>query len=298
MRYSLKQLEVFNHVASTLNITNSAEELYMTPPGVHKHIANLESLCEVKLFQTNNRRLQLTEFGKKLYQDIQPILKEVVLLNSNIQALGSTKIHTINLSVTNTFAPVFYRFIHQYTKQNLFSEFRIEAPTWTDQHEHLEKSLHELYIFGEPKISKRDYKIEKLLEFKMVLIAPNNILGETLYNKPEKVVDAQFILPCASGKTRDFQVQQLKKWRVKKPPYFFEGYAAILEAVRAEIGIAFLPNIIVADDIRQKTLIKLPVQFKSSAIPVVAAWKKDSTLSTVANDFLKFLKHNLSKQTL
>lgn len=290
IHYSLKQLEVFAHVAKTLNITATAHELYMTPPGVHKHIANLESLCEVKLFRTTNRRLQLTEFGQKLALNIQPLLDEAILLNSSITKLRSTTVSPISLSITNTFAPVFYKLIHQYSTKNPFNEFKIEAPTWTDQHIHLTQSQHELYILGEPNISKRDYKIEKLFAFQMVLIAPNNAIGKALYRAPHKVVDAQFIFPCASGKTRDFQYQLFKKWGVKKTPYFFEGYASILDAVRAHVGIAFLPDIIVADEVKQQHLLKIPIQFKSKAIPVVAAWKKGSVLSTGTNNFLNYLK--------
>ncbi|MGN1344932.1 MAG: LysR family transcriptional regulator [Traorella sp.] len=78
------RLRTFLVLAKTLNYTKTAEILHMTQPAVSQHIRYLENTYDIKLFEYQNRKLQLTELGKLFYQKIsdldihsQEIIKEL-----------------------------------------------------------------------------------------------------------------------------------------------------------------------------------------------------------------------------
>ena len=60
------RLKVFQTVASRLNFTKAAAELYITQPAVTKHIHELEHHFKVKLFERNGSRIKLTPAGEAL----------------------------------------------------------------------------------------------------------------------------------------------------------------------------------------------------------------------------------------
>lgn len=63
---TLRHLEIFLKVADTGSMRAAAEELFITQPTVSGSIAELEKECNVLLFERLNRRLYITEAGKKL----------------------------------------------------------------------------------------------------------------------------------------------------------------------------------------------------------------------------------------
>lgn len=56
-------LKYFLTVAQTNNITKAAEQLHITQPTLSRQIMDLEAELDVKLFDRENRRLQLTKAG-------------------------------------------------------------------------------------------------------------------------------------------------------------------------------------------------------------------------------------------
>ena len=60
----LKQLMYFKTVAECENITNAAERLFVSQPGLSKSIARLEDELGAELFDRNGKRLGLNEAGK------------------------------------------------------------------------------------------------------------------------------------------------------------------------------------------------------------------------------------------
>ncbi|AWW30839.1 LysR family transcriptional regulator [Echinicola strongylocentroti] len=62
------RLQVFHAVARRLNFTKAAEELYISQPAVTKHIRQIESHYQVKLFDRQGSKISLTPAGQTLYE--------------------------------------------------------------------------------------------------------------------------------------------------------------------------------------------------------------------------------------
>lgn len=89
---NLELYRIFKVVAEEENITKASERLNISQPAVTKHIHNLETLLNEKLFDRYNKGLRLTEVGKKIYNEI----KEPLIVLEKIDAKYS-KEKSINL---------------------------------------------------------------------------------------------------------------------------------------------------------------------------------------------------------
>ncbi|WP_413283285.1 LysR substrate-binding domain-containing protein [Vibrio sp. MA40-2] len=80
MRYSLKQLAVFEAVAQTASVSQAADKLALTQSATSMSLAQLEKMLGQPLFERQGKRMALTHWGmwlrpkaKKLLQDAQQI---------------------------------------------------------------------------------------------------------------------------------------------------------------------------------------------------------------------------------
>lgn len=98
------RLKVFQSVARHLSFTKASNELFITQPAVTKHIKELESEYEVKLFDRVGNKIVLTQAGSTLLTYTEHILSlynevkyELSLLKGNVKG-------TIRLGASTTIA--------------------------------------------------------------------------------------------------------------------------------------------------------------------------------------------------
>lgn len=78
----LSQLKVFISVANNQSITKAAEDLFISQPAISVAIQKLEIELGHYLFQRKSRGMELTEFGKEVYNEavkIEDILNTITL---------------------------------------------------------------------------------------------------------------------------------------------------------------------------------------------------------------------------
>jgi DNA-binding transcriptional LysR family regulator len=87
------------YVARYKNITSAAQHLYVSQPTLSRHIMALEDELGVKLFERNNKQMQLTRAGQAFYNDSESLAKHMQTVIDNVQAVngGSTGILRVTL---------------------------------------------------------------------------------------------------------------------------------------------------------------------------------------------------------
>ena len=73
----LNSLKSFESAARHLSFTKAADELFVTQAAVSHQIKLLEDFLGVELFIRKNCSLELTEFGKAYFVDINKILRKL-----------------------------------------------------------------------------------------------------------------------------------------------------------------------------------------------------------------------------
>ena len=88
-------------MCQTLNYTQTAHRLNITQPAVSQHIAYLESVYGMKLFEYRSRRLSLTEAGSILRDALEVMVHDERLIGEHIASLRGGR-RTISIGVTLT----------------------------------------------------------------------------------------------------------------------------------------------------------------------------------------------------
>lgn len=103
--YTLAQLDIFVRVAKTGSFNKAAEEAYITPSAVMKHINNLEKEVGASLFLRTYRGQRLTKIGEQLYKDAVAILSLCENSLENAKAMAKEDANVIRIG-SSIMAPI------------------------------------------------------------------------------------------------------------------------------------------------------------------------------------------------
>ncbi|MDR2223670.1 MAG: LysR family transcriptional regulator [Flavobacteriaceae bacterium] len=110
------RLKVFYTVAKRGSFTKAAKELLISQPAVTKHIQEIESTYETKLFVRDGMKIHLTEAGELLYSYAEEIFSIYRNLEFDIHALNAKMDGSLRVGASTT--------ISQYVLPPLLAEFK------------------------------------------------------------------------------------------------------------------------------------------------------------------------------
>lgn len=81
------RLKVFQSVAKNLSFTKASQELFVSQPAITKHIQELETYYQARLFDRQGSKISLTKAGELLLKHSEKILDDYKQ-SSNPQPIG------------------------------------------------------------------------------------------------------------------------------------------------------------------------------------------------------------------
>jgi LysR family glycine cleavage system transcriptional activator len=105
-RTSLRGLRTFCTAAAHESFRVAADELFITPSAVSHQIKSLETELGLQLFDRASRDLKLTDTGKELYEQVNPIIEQLDAAVARFRAAGAKS--TIRMSVQPFFASEYF----------------------------------------------------------------------------------------------------------------------------------------------------------------------------------------------
>lgn len=118
------RLKVFRSVAKNLSFTKASQELFVSQPAITKHIQELESTYQARLFDRQGSKISLTEAGKLLLEHCDRILEDYKQLEYEMHLLHNEYIGELKLGASTTIAqyvlpPLLANFIAKFPQINL-----------------------------------------------------------------------------------------------------------------------------------------------------------------------------------
>ena len=115
------RLKVFYSVAKNLSFTKASQELFVSQPAITKHIRELESLYQTRLFNRLGNTISLTESGNVLLEHCERILAEYRKLEYDMHLLHNEYNGQLRLGASTTIAqyvlpPILAAFTEKYPK--------------------------------------------------------------------------------------------------------------------------------------------------------------------------------------
>lgn len=102
MRYSLRQLQIFQEVARELSYTRAAEALHLTQPAVFAQVRQLEDHIGQKLIERHGKTLFLTGAGEILLRSARRMMDEAQNLDMALAELAGMARGKLRLAVVST----------------------------------------------------------------------------------------------------------------------------------------------------------------------------------------------------
>ena len=247
---TLRYLKIFLAVADQESITKAAEKLYIAQPSVSIAIKELEAYYGVRLFERFNRRIQITEEGRRFESYARYIVQLFDELERSLKNTDETGILRVGASTTvGTCYIARYIEMFQQHSPNITVKVRI-APSDVIEQMLLDNNLdlavtegfsHSQYIFT-----------QKITEDRLIPIcAPNHPFAEM--NHPvslEEFMKQPLLLrEKRSGSRELFENALALQGCSVQPIWESDSAEAILQGVHKNLGVSVLPQKLVEQQI-------------------------------------------------
>ncbi len=118
------RLKVFQSVAKNLSFTKASQDLFVSQPAITKHIQELETTYQTRLFDRQGSKICLTESGKLLLEHCERILEDYKRLEYEMHLLHNEYTGELRLGASTTVAqyvlpPMLASFISKFPQVSL-----------------------------------------------------------------------------------------------------------------------------------------------------------------------------------
>ena len=254
----LNALKSFESAARHLSFTKAADELFVTQAAVSHQIKLLEDFLGVALFKRKNRALELTEFGKTYFVDINKILRK--LNDATERLLAQKGDPSLAISVPQTFGI-------QWLVPRL-SEFHAQYPdievrlNGVDHDEgSLNKDIDVAIYYGAG--NWENLQVEMLAQEELIMLASPELLAQTPVHHAQDLTKHTLI----HTHTRDnWQAManflQLEDANLSQGPLFSHTFMALQAAIHGQ-GIVLANRILALQEVENGSLqIVLPTHLR------------------------------------
>jgi DNA-binding transcriptional LysR family regulator len=288
---NLNQLRVFHVAARLKSFTRAAEKLYLTQPGISKHIRQLEEYYGVKLFDRIGKKVLLTQAGEILLETTKSVfdqIDEAKLKMDDLRGLRGGKL-TIGASVTvgiYLLPGVLSRFTLKYPDVFLSTDISLSG-------EVAEKVLTNRNDIGIVGHTVRDDRLDTnpfMTDRLMVIVPCHHEWSTRKTIRPHDLIHHTFIVAGEGSGTRKTVEDLLKaKGVVLKRKMEFGNTEGVKKAVEAGLGVSIVSEYAIAREVFQHQLCAIPISGFNTKRDFNVIYLKEKYLSEPARAFLDFL---------
>lgn len=258
----IKNLESFRVVAELRSFTRAAELLGFTQSTVSFQIRQLEEELSVQLFDRNNRTVTLTNEGRRLL----PIAYNILRLSAeagHIAGSEESPSGLVRLGIAESLAD--WQMREKFARFHaLYPDIRLQLITGSTVDTFLRLQRNEVDLIYTLDRQTFDSKLVTALE------APVNMCFVTRWDHPlagrERIsalelLDTDLLLTEEGMSYRAMLDEALSSRGRRIGPLIESGDTHLIcELLRQGVGISYLPDFVIEEDLRRGTLVTLNVQ--------------------------------------
>ncbi|MCI1998866.1 MAG: LysR family transcriptional regulator [Clostridia bacterium] len=204
----LKQLEFFIKCVDCGSLSKAAEKLYTTQPNVSKVIRLLESELGNKLFDRTSRGLEITDYGKSIYEYALNVVKNANLITNTVHTQNNNTF-CISTYQSHILAHLLVK-LYKDNKNITIKHYQGTVEEITDNVSHGISEIGILYVSKKQLNAFRNVIAGKKIEFveiakrrACIFVGPNN----PLYTKDKITLDELSKLSFVRGLSDFFSIE-------------------------------------------------------------------------------------------
>lgn len=255
----LRQLNTFMTIARLQSFSKAAQELGYAQSSVTSQIQLLEQELKVRLFERLGHNITLTPEGKKL----QPMAEQLLKLSNDIKNIGSnSEIPSGSLiigAVESLCVTRLPKLLKEYRSRYPDVEILIKFGTSSEFLRALKENTIDIAFFVDQQITNSDYITALQIPEPMALFcSPEYSFAHKDSVHPEDLSGEPLILTEASCGYRALFDTIMSQYNIKPRSVIETGNVqAIKQLILSGMGITFLPQTAVEEELQQKRLMRL-----------------------------------------
>ena len=288
----IRQLEIFQALAKELHFTRAAERVHCVQSNVTTQIRALEDELGTPLFDRLAKRVTLTDAGKRFLPYAERVLSTV---EDGRRITAANSVPTGALLVGSSESLLIYRlpgvldtFRKRYPKVELsLRPYSLEGLMDSIESGELDLAVCMVDTVGDVRLKSVRLRTEKLL----FIASPEDSLAEKKRVQPQDL-SGRTLLATEAGCPYRKQLEQLLARMNVRPANVIEFFSveAIKECVSLGMGVALLPEIVVAEHLARKRFVALRWAGPEIGIGTHVVWHKDKWISPALGAFIAVLQ--------
>lgn len=282
--------KTFIKVVDEKGFAPAARKLYTTQSSISKRIAWLENMLDTQLLTRTTRRLDLTEAGEKYYNHVLPLIDEWEELKQDVAT--STKLTTGELKIAvPTIAGNHYisQLIPNFLKQ--YPDIKL-VMLLTSKTTNLIEDQIDIYISSEDLGKSAANTSQRITGPCRKLYASPDYLAENGEPKSLKALQKHNCLVHTA------HLDNCWKFKNRRVPVYgnFRSNNAdmLIKAAVSGLGIIFVPESFVQEELQHNELQELMPQYHSDNIYIYASYPAHNYTPKKTQVFIEFLKNQLN----
>lgn len=258
------KLKSFIEVAKIKNFSKAAINLNLTQPAISNHIKQLEQEYDAKLFIRNNNEFELTEYGEIV---LKYALRIESMYNKLERKIADSKKYKNNLSVGITHTSesnIAPEILAKYGAEMSGSHITISSDTITNLYNKLSNYEIDFAIIEGNVNNSKFSSITLGTDSLMVVISPENPLSKLKFATIDDIKKERLIVRTLESGTSTLFVNELTKLDLTLDDFNvcleIDNVSSIKNLIRSNLGISILPKSACTRELREKTLVCLPIE--------------------------------------
>lgn len=264
MQENLSLYYIFYVVGKTGNISKAARELYISQPAVSRAIQKLEGSLDTLLFKRNSRGVSLTPEGELLFQKLKDAF---MLVSEGEEALlhrHSGTVPHLRMGTSSTLCRyVLLSYLKPYISSHPQVRINISCQSTYQTLQLLDEDKLDLGLIGHPG-KLQGYYFQPLLHINDTFVATKQYLKtqHDLYPHSSLYQTATFMMLDEKNITRQTIDTQLREHRIELD-HILETTSMdlLIQFATIGLGIAGVVRQFVEKELREETLVEIPVGF-------------------------------------
>jgi len=291
---NLNQLKVFHTAAKFQSFTRASEALFLTQPGISKHIKDVEEYYGVRLFDRLGKKVVLTQAGEVLYAGTEKIFDIIDQTRAEMDEFRDLARGTLNIGASVTIGiyilpEILGRFRKAYPRLHISLDISLNREI---AEKVLDNAL-DIGLLGAPADDER-LVMKPFLRDELVVIVPRGhewALRDSV--RPQDLLTQPFILSRRGSGTRAIVEEKLKEAGISLGDDIeFGNTEAVKKAVEAGVGISIISRQAVLREERQGLIKSLRLSGVNLERRFYIAYRKGKYLSRLLETFLQYLVYS------
>jgi LysR family transcriptional regulator, regulator for metE and metH len=289
-----RHLKMIQEVAKQGNLSKAAEHLYLSQSALSHQLKEIESFFDTQIFIRQKKQMLLTTTGKVLLETSDRILEEVEIAKKRIRTLTDTDSGEICLS---TECYTSYHWLSGFLSdfKNIYPKVEVNiVPDATyDSINYLLENKIDIAIVEDNLNPKLNYTSLFRDEF-LAVVPPAHKWAQLKHVAFEDFFDENYIMYNIPSEISTI-FRMIFSQRHPKKVYKISLTEAILQMVKAGLGVTVLPHWVVKPYIEGGELIVRPITRKGIKRTWYAATLKNKVIPPYMTAFIKNLSKHLKQ---